>query len=289
MIQTLLVNIQDTNEAIQSEERFDGYTLAFLIKLTMVSGRINNARLDRMCAILHMGKQTVSRCLKSALRYGYVRREGNDVIANATRRDRLDHLYPLTKKLDRLEKHKTEEDYIPECPIKFTKLKDVFRKIVIENHVTKQNDFSNTIECSVNPQSEKQFKRARRRIKRMCKGEVVSDTDRLSNIRAASIMRCSKSKAKVIVKELVEGNILTKKTNIEETDIDIQEELGIAHTEPGFKKKAVFWTHSYARNVRHGFPTLQWKCVDGINYRLMVNIQYANSYSVVNDKIRLFL
>lgn len=289
MIQTILINISDATVAIHSPERLDGYTFAYMIKFTVVSGRINNASLDRLSAILHMGKQTVSRCLKSALKYGYVHREGSDIVVNATRKDRLDYLYPLTKKLDRVSEHINEKDYVPECPFKFTKLKDVFRKIVAENHVAKQNDFSNTIECRVNPRSEKQYRRADRRINRMCRGKVVSDTDRLSNVRLANIMCCSKSKAKRLVKELVKDKVLSRKTNVEETDIDIQNELGIEYTKPNFKKIAQSWIYGYARNVKHGFPVLHWKCVDEKNYRLLVNIQYANSYSVVNDKIRLFL
>ena len=256
----------------------DGFIFAYMIKTTFVSGRIHNATIARICHVLGCGNRIAHRGLKSALERGYVRREGNDIIANNLN-NRLDYVYPLQIGLKRDKR----------CPFKFTQLKKIIRKVVIENHISKQQDFCNTIECSVNPHTEKQMKRAKRRIKRMCDKPIAENTDRLSNRKVMEVANLKRSTAKNIMREMVRSKTSSKSPNIEHTDIDIQSELRMSYTEPCFKKYARRWILNYAENIEQGFPVLQWKWIDDVNTRLMVNIQYANSYKVNHTKIRMFL
>lgn len=278
MIQTIYINATLASEVIQSNEAMDGLLFAYMIKTTFVSGRVHNASISRICHVLGIGNRVACRGLKSALKHGYVRREGNDIIANRLY-SRKDYVYPLQIDIKRNKK----------CPFKFIQLRKIIRKVVIENHISKQNDFSYTIECSVNPHNIKQYKRAKRRIKRMSYGPIAENTDRLSNRRVMEIANLKRSTAKSIVREMVESKTLTKNPNIEHTDIDIQSELGMSFTEPYFKCCAKQWVLGYAENVGKGYPVLSWRWIDERYCRLMVDIQYANSYHVNKPKIRLFL
>lgn len=278
MIQTLFLNATLSTTAVQSTEALDGLVFAYMIKTTFVSGRINNATIAHICHVLGCGNRVARRGLKSALKHGYVRQEGNDIIANNLN-NRLDYVYPLQIEIRRDKK----------CPFRFTQLRKLIRKVVIENHISKQQDFSNTIECSVNPHCHKQYKRAVKRIKRMCEKPIAENTDRLSNRRIMEVANTKRSTAKNIMREMVKAKTLAKTANVEQTDIDIQSELGMSYTEPSFRYAAKNWIFNYADNVSEGFPVLQWKWIDEANCRLMVNIQYANSYKVNHDKIRLFL
>lgn len=286
MIQTIKINITEAVEAVKGNEAFDGYIFAYMIKLTFVSGRINNASTRRVCEVLGIGNTVYRRGLKSALKHGYVRHEGNDLIA-LNINSRLDYLYPIQKELKR-KSERTVEDK-PRCPFKFTELRKIIRKAIIENHILKQNDFSNTHECSVNPRSDKQLKRAKRRIKRMCNKPIVENSDRLSHKRVMEVANIKRSTAKTLMREMVESKRLTKKTNIEQTDIDIQQELGISYTEPYFKATAKHWIALYTKHIDKGFSILQWRYINERDCRLMVDIQFANSYKVNHSKINLCL
>lgn len=286
MIQTININITEAMEAVKSKEALDGLIFAYMIKTTFVSGRINNATIRRVCHALGIGNTICRRGLKSALERGYVRREGNDVIA-VNINNHLDYVYPITKNLKR-KSERTADDYI-RCPFKFTELRKIIRKAVIENHILKQNDFSNTHECSVNPHCKKQYLRARRRIKRMCNKPIVENGDRLSHKRVMEIANIKRSTAKTLMREMVKSKRLTKKQNIEQTDIDIQSQLGMTYDEPYFKAAAKHWIGLYTKNVERGFPVFRWRYLNERDCRLMVDIQFANSYKVNHSKINLCL
>lgn len=286
MIQTININATLASEVIQSDEAMDGFIFAYMVKLTFVSGRIKDASIPRICEVLGVGNRVARRGLKSALEHGYVRYEGNDIIANNINR-RLDYIYPLQIELKRMSERPKSDT--PRCPFKYTQLRKFIRKVVIENHISKQQDFCNTSECSVNPHSHKQYVRALRRIKRMCKKTIAENTDRLSNRRVMEVANLKRSTAKSIMREMVKSNTLSKSLNIEHTEIDIQSELGMDYANPKFRRSAKRWILNYADNVEQGFPILTWRYVDERNCRLMVDIQYANSYKVNHSKSRLFL
>ena len=273
-------------EAVKSKEAVDGLIFAYMIKTTFVSGRINNATTRRVCHALGIGNTICRRGLKSALERGYVHREGNDVIA-VNINNHLDYVYPITKNLKR-KSERTADDYI-RCPFKFTELRKIIREAIIENHILKQNDFSNTIKCSVNPHSKEQLKRAKRRIKRMCSKPIVENGDRLSHKRVMEVANLKRSTAKTLMREMVKSKRLTKKQNIEQTDIDIQSQLGMTYDEPYFKATAKRWIGRFTENIEQGFPVLRWRYVNERDCRLMVDIQFANSYKVNHPKINLCL
>lgn len=273
-------------EAVKSKEALDGLIFAYMIKTTFVSGRINNATTRRVCESLGIGNKVYRRGLKSALERGYVRYVGNDLIA-ANINKRLDYVYPIQKELKRKSERVISET--PHCPFKFTELRKIIRKAVIENHILKQNDFCNTIKCSVNPHSKEQLKRAKRRIKRMCGKPIVENGDRLSHKRVMEVANLKRSTAKTLMREMVKSKRLTRKQNIEQTDIDIQRELGTSYTEPYFKAMAKHWIGLYTKNVERGFPILRWRYLNERDCRLMVDIQFANSYKVNHSKINLCL
>lgn len=203
MIQKIRLNLTEAIEVIKSNEAFDGFIFAYMIKLTFVSGRINNATIRRVCHALGIGNTICRRGLKSALERGYVRQEGNDIIA-VNINNRLDYVYPITKNLKR-KSERTADDSI-RCPFKFTELRKIIRKAVIENHILKQNDFSNTHGCSVNPRCKKQYLRAKRRIKRMCNKPIVENGDRLSHKRVMDVANIKRSTAKNLMREMVKAN-----------------------------------------------------------------------------------
>ena len=286
MIQTININITEAMEAVKSKEALDGLIFAYMIKTTFVSGRINNATIRRVCHALGIGNTICRRGLKSALERGYVRYEGNDLIA-ANINKRLDYLYPIQKELKRKSERAISET--PHCPFKFTELRKIVREAIIENHILKQNDFSNTIKCSVNPHSKEQLRRAKRRIKRMCSKPIVENGDRLSHKRVMEVANLKRSTAKTLMREMVKSKRLTRKQNIEQTDIDIQRELGMAYDEPHFKATAKHWIGLYTKNVERGFPILRWRYLNERDCRLMVDVQFANSYKVNHSKINLCL
>ena len=123
----------------------------------------------------------------------------------------------------------------------------------------------------------------------MCKKPIAENTDRLSTKRIMEIANISRSTAKTLMREMTKDGIIEKHPNIEQTDIDIQRELGISHTECGFRKAAKRWVLNFAENVQKGFPILRWRWTDELNCRLMVDVQYANSYKVINPDNRIIL
>lgn len=286
MTQTILFNVTMLGDAIQSNEALDGVIFAYMIKATFVSGRINNATQAKMCSVLGMGNRLLKRCLKSALKHGYVRQEGKDIISNNLK-ERLCYVNPLRIERKRLKDRKIGES--PRCPFKYIQLRKIIREFVIENHISKQNDFCHTIECQANPHSDKELKRAKKRIKRMGKSVIAENPDRLSNRRVMKVANLKRTTAKSIMRGLVLNKRISKTPNIEQTEIDVQKELGMSYTEPYFRSCVKRWVYNYAQHLDKGYPVLEWRYLNESNCRLMASIQYANSYSLRHDNIRLFL
>lgn len=286
MIQKLNIGIAEIKEFADNKDLLDAYTFAKMIKLTFVSGRIHNASIRRVSSILHVGNKTCKRLLNLAFQYGYIRREGKDIISNKSEIQKGDYVYPLTKILERKSERLSST---PICPFKFTKLRNEIRKIAIINHVAKQNDFCNTLDCSSNPHYLKEYKRANKRIKRMCKRSIAENTDRLSIKRMAQITGVSRATTKRLKKELVQSGILSETRNLEQTDIDIQQVLRMSYDDDNFKQYARHWLLHYSHNINSGYPVLRWHWIDESNCRLMVDIQYANSYRVNRNIIRVFV
>lgn len=291
MTQTIYINIKEATEAVQSKERLDGYAFAMCIRFLFVSGRINNATLDRISGLLHMGKQSVSKRLKAAIKHGYVRWDGKCIVVVGKCHKNGQYVFPIKKHIVR--KFARAKDYIPVLQEKFTRLKDRIRKIVAENHVTKQNDFSNTIECYSNPQDKYHYVWAKKRIKRMCKKEIVENTDKISTSRMMEVIGSSRSRTKRLMRELVNGCRLEKRANVEDTGIDMEAELGMSYTDPRFRESVKSWGNEYNeyRRTIHqkGFVIFGWEQDDDNNYHLMAYIQYANSYKALQNDIRLFI
>ena len=103
------------------------------------------------------------------------------------------------------------------------------------------------------------------------------------------VANLKRSTAKTLMREMVKSKRLTRKQNIEQTDIDIQRELGMTYNEPHFKAAAKRWIGRFTENVEQGFPILRWRYLNERDCRLMVDVQFANSYKVNHPKINLCL
>lgn len=285
MRRKLNLNVTLATDIASNIEMLDGYIFAVMIKVTFVSGRINNATQRKISAALKIGSRKCKSLLNAALKYGYVNRIGNDIVAVKVNKTG-DYLQPIYTKTTRISER--ANGVTPICPFKYTELRRMVREAILLNHVQKQEDCVNTIVRHADPANLKEFKQTGNRIKRMCAKSIAKNTDRLSYARIAEITGTSRATAINIVKKLTKSEQLTKTVNIENTDLDIQDILKISHNDSSFRKMCNYWLREYAKNLDSGFPTLTWRWLSERKCRLMVDIRYANSYHVINNSIHRF-
>ena len=214
----LYISIEETVSAFQSKETAEAYIFALMIKASVVSARINNPTIRNLKSILHIGNTKCMRALRKALACGYVRYEGNTLVANILKENK-DNIRPIF-----FEKAIRKHDGGIECSVSFRNMEKLIREQVIINHVKKQNLCEKTYKAvsdgivdgvllSVN-----QIKTYRRRKNRLSHTREFHKG--LSLAKVMGILHSSRYAARKLMRGLVSTGKLIKNEVLEETGID---------------------------------------------------------------------
>lgn len=215
MKQRLYLSIKAANEAIQSKDRIEALAFSMLIKLTFVSSNVQSATVSRCKSIFGMGSTKMSRVIRNAIKYGYVQRVGNDLIAlpfkgNKNYCVKLDFAF-LTASF-------TKANI---CQYSIKDLIRIIKQSVLLNHIRKTNDCADTFNNSSNPKNKAVLVKAKRKIKRMqCE---KSYGEGLSLKRIMSVTNTKRTNARKLIKGLVAKGLVEEleqsvKTNINPLD-----------------------------------------------------------------------
>ena len=214
----LYISIEESVSAFQSKEKAEAYIFAMLIKASSLSSRINDPSTRNLKSILHIGNTKCCRALKNALEYGYVRYEGQTLVANILKENK-DNVRPIF-----FERSTHGQDGSLSCSVSFKEMEKLIREQVIINHVKKQNLCEKTYKAVTDGEVDgekltvEQIKVYRRRKNRLSHTKEFHKG--LSLAKVMNILQTSRYAARNLIRELVATGKLIKNEVLEETGIE---------------------------------------------------------------------
>lgn len=212
MKQRLYLSTIIANEAVLSRERIEALAFSMQIKLTFVSSVVQSATILRCKSIFGMGSTKMSRIIRNSLKYGYIKRVGNDLIALPFKGTKnyclkLDFAY-LTASL-------TGKNV---CQYSIKDIVRLIKQSVLLNHIRKTNNCADTFNTSSDPKSNSALKKAKSKLKRMQCDKFYGEG--LSIKRIMAITNTKRTNARKLIGGLVMKGLVDKVDQSVRTNID---------------------------------------------------------------------
>lgn len=208
MMKRIRIGIQEAKFALSDKNRLDAFCLLLKIKLLFRSSDLNLVSYNHCAKLLHIDNNKLKRLLEYGCKIGYFRfeeRNGKKRFIARSIHSNDGYSYKLRK--DDLTK------------MTFPALKNLLRRIVMENQVRMQEDVINTHNKGTNGRNAKTIRKALKRESRMLK-KKFSDNKGLSYDRIKDVIYGTMYQAFKITNQLVNKGIINKRTRIKEVRCD---------------------------------------------------------------------
>lgn len=205
----LRIGIKEAEWALGDKNRLDAFCLLLKIKLLFRSSDLKLISYNKCGTLLHMDRAKLKRLLEYGSEIGYFDKVVNNKgdIRYVARKIHSNQGYSYKLRNDDLTK------------VSFPALKTLVRRIVMENHIRKQEDTFNTHDKGTLGTSTKQIRKARKRERRMLKRDFCEQYDGLSYNRISKVIKGTMYQALKITNELTRRGIIRKYTRMEEVKI----------------------------------------------------------------------
>lgn len=220
MKQLLYISSSLASEAVHSKERLEALAFAVCVKRTFVSSYIKNATTRRCKDIFGIGSTRMCRIIRNGLEYGYLRRDGDSLVALPVRGEKE---FNIRIESELMTFSRTRR---AECQYRLKDIADAIRKAALLYHISKQTSCVDTTKKARGVYGYKPMRNALRKIKSMrCSGEAYEG---LSNRRVMNIVGTGLNKARNLVRNLVSDKSVVKheryaKTALKAKDFSIEE------------------------------------------------------------------
>lgn len=205
----LRIGISEAQWALGDKNHLDAFCLLIKIKLLFRSSDLKFISYNKCGELLHMDRAKLKRLLEYGCKIGYferiINKKGN--IRYVARKIHTNNEYSYKLRKDDLRK------------VTFPALKSLVRRIVMENHIRKQENVFNTHNKGMFGVTTKQIRKARKRESRMLKKEFCEAYDGLSYDRISKVIKGSMYQALKITKELSKRRIIRKHNRMEKVEI----------------------------------------------------------------------
>lgn len=206
------LNMKIAQDALKSKEALEALAFCIMVKNTFTDSTIKNATIRKCKTIFHIGTSRMVRIIQNGIKYGYLIKRGDDIVANKFN-DKKAFSY-------RLKFHYFKFDPELGCTIRIKDVVSIIRQAVVANHIRKMNSTTDTLNMTSSPKSTKEYKKAKARIKRMLKGDSFKIRDYVSNSRLAKIANTSLYNIRKCISSLVGGGIISWTYRSFKTNID---------------------------------------------------------------------
>lgn len=208
MMKRIRIGIQEAKFALSDKNRLDAFCLLLKIKLLFRSSDLNLVSYNHCAKLLHIDNNKLKRLLEYGCKIGYFRfeeRNGKKRFIARSIHSNDGYSYKLRK--DDLMK------------ITFPALKNLLRRIVVENQVRMQEDVINTHNKGTNGRNSKTILKALKRESRMLR-KKFSNNKGLSYDRIKDVIYGTMYQAFKVTNQLVNKGIINKRTRIKEVRCD---------------------------------------------------------------------
>ena len=208
MMKRIRIGIQEAKFALSDKNRLDAFCLLLKIKLLFRSSDLNLVSYNHCAKLLHIDNNKLKRLLEYGCKIGYFRfEEKNGKKRFIARSIHSNDGYSYKIRKDDLTK------------ITFPSIKNLLRRIVVENQVRMQEDVINTHNKGTNGRNAKIIRKALKRESRMLR-KKFSDNKGLSYDRIKDVIYGTMYQAFKVTNQLVNKGIINKRTRIKEVRCD---------------------------------------------------------------------
>jgi len=208
MMKRIRIGIQEAKFALSDKNRLDAFCLLLKIKLLFRSSDLNLVSYNHCAKLLHIDNNKLKRLLEYGCKIGYFRfEEKNGKKRFIARSIHSNNGYSYKLRKDDLTK------------MTFSALKNLLRRIVMENQVRMQEDVINTHNKGTNGGNAKTIRKALKRESRMLR-KKFSDNKGLSYDRIKDVIYGTMYQAFKVTNQLVNKGIINKRTRIKEVRCD---------------------------------------------------------------------
>ena len=275
MKRTLNISVKETIRASKDKLTLDAYVLAYLIKASTRSSRINNPTARKMCSTFHISPKRYLKIKKAAIAIGYLKEEGSCIYAPNLLTNE-EYVVPIDIKQETCKGSELKS------AMSFKDMKIKLLAVIAQNHVRKQNDIENTYNRAHSGKDEhgnrisaQKVKNARKRLGRMSKTGCLHEG--LSVARVAEMTNTSIYGARKIIKNLVLENKLKVEERIEVTDIPLRTfsaraKRDLNETHPGYS--------FFVMKVGDIHPTPKVVCRQSNKYHVVKPLEIRKVYGL---------
>ena len=132
----IYISIRETESVLNDKNRLEALSFALCMKVNFRSSAIKNPTIRRCKELFHIGTSRMTRIMRNGTRYGFLRKEGDLLIASPIK-EKCSYNYRLERK----------GTYKKNDKITFG-LKDaikMLREIILLNHISKQKNCADTL------------------------------------------------------------------------------------------------------------------------------------------------
>ncbi len=202
------IGIEEARFALGDKNRLDVFCLLLKIKLLFRSSDLNLKSYNHCAKLLHIDNNKLKRLLEYGCKIGYFNLEtikGNKRYIARKIHSNKGYSYKLRK--DDLRK------------MTFPAIKNLLRRIVLENQVRMQEDVINTHNKGTQGRNVKEIRKAVKRESRMLRKEFCKDAG-LSYDNIRKVIKGTMYQAFKVTNQLVERGVISKRTRITKVHCD---------------------------------------------------------------------
>lgn len=208
MMKRIRIGINEAKFALSDKNRLDAFCLLLKIKLLFRSSDLNLVSYNHCAKLLHIDNNKLKRLLEYGCKIGYFHlEEKNEKKRYIARSIHSNDGYSYKLRKDDLTK------------MTFPALKNLLRRIVMENQVRMQEDAINTHNKGTNGRNAKIIRKALKRESRMLRKKFC-DNKGLSYDRIKDVIFGTMYQAFKVTNQLVGKGIINKRTRIKEIRCD---------------------------------------------------------------------
>lgn len=236
------ISVETAKECMTNKDMLEAYALSYATKYLFSSSMIKgaNTNITGLMTLLSIGHARATRVLNNAIKFGFVRQEGKNIIANRLYNDG-----------DLVVKFKVENKSIT-----LNEAIKAIRKVVLISKI-KNLDYINDLKKGTAAHSRKEYASFKRKVRNkgynlVKDGEVKSKYDMDSKKASISLMSLAKEinmtvpSLMVLIKELEKDGVISRKNNFEKINLNMTyEEYKANKNKIEFGKKIRFIGGSY--------------------------------------------
>lgn len=203
----LLISTRILRFVVGSKEKIDALAFAILVKQHRVSSLITHATQRKLKSVFGIGADKLKRLIADGIMFGFLRREGDSLIANRLHGD-VGLCYTMTKEMFDRSTRKGK--------LTIVGVRRMICTAILYNQVSMQQSCEDTHKKASGSDSLIEAKRAMKRERSMLSGKSYEEGFRgLSNKRIQKLIGRKKSSAVRVVKDAVGSDLLNKRWRVE--------------------------------------------------------------------------